>query len=90
MRSKTFGCAHRGMRPRRCSGRELGSPALFVSTVCPALQPEVLNKDPYGEGWMVVVRPSREDWRDRLVDGASVQPAFDAWIATGSYKDRSG
>ena len=72
-------------------GPRAGSPALFVSTVCPALQPEVLNKDPYGEGWMVVVRPSREDWRDRLcLWRGSVQPAFDAWIATGSYKDRSG
>src|SRR6476659_2836704 len=34
MRSETFKCAHRGMRPRRCSGRELGSPALFVSILC--------------------------------------------------------
>ena len=52
--------------------------------------PELLNRDPYGDGWMLVVRPSRDDWRDKLVDGASVRPAFDAWIKTGSYKDRSG
>jgi len=52
--------------------------------------PELLNQDPYGDGWMLVVRPSRDDWRDKLVDGASVKPAFDAWIKTGSYKDRSG
>ncbi len=51
--------------------------------------PELLNLDPYGEGWMLVVRPSREDWRENLVSGASIRPAFDAWIATGSYKDRS-
>jgi glycine cleavage system H protein len=52
--------------------------------------PELLNQDPYGEGWMLVVRPSREDWRHKLVGGASIRPAFDAWIETGSYKDRSG
>jgi glycine cleavage system H protein len=52
--------------------------------------PELLNQDPYGEGWMLVVRPSRDDWRDKLVDGASVRPAFDSWIATGSYRNRSG
>jgi glycine cleavage system H protein len=52
--------------------------------------PELLNQDPYGQGWMLVVRPSQDDWRDKLVDGASVKPAFDAWIKTGSYKDRSG
>ena len=53
-------------------------------------KPELLNQDPYGEGWMLVVRPSQEDWYDKLVDGASVRPAFDAWIKTGLYKDRSG
>jgi glycine cleavage system H protein len=52
--------------------------------------PELLNQDPYGEGWMLVVRPSRGDWRDKLVDGASVRSAFDSWIATGSYMNRSG
>ncbi len=52
--------------------------------------PELLNLDPYGQGWMLVVRPSRADWRDKLVSGASIRPAFDAWIATGSYKDRRG
>jgi glycine cleavage system H protein len=52
--------------------------------------PELLNQDPYGDGWMLVVRPSREDWRDKLVDGALVKPAFDNWIATASYKDRRG
>jgi glycine cleavage system H protein len=52
--------------------------------------PELINQDPYGEGWMLVVRPSRADWRERLVAGTSIRPAFDAWIATGSYRDRTG
>ena len=51
--------------------------------------PELLNQDPYGQGWMVLVRPKREDWRHGLVSGASIKPAFDAWIEKGSYKDRS-
>ena len=51
--------------------------------------PELLNQDPYGEGWMLVVRPGHQDWRDQLVRGESIQPAFEAWIATGSYMDRS-
>ena len=52
--------------------------------------PELLNQEPYGEGWMLVVRPSGEGGRDKLVRGKSIRPAFEAWIETGSYKDRSG
>jgi glycine cleavage system H protein len=52
--------------------------------------PELLTRDPYGQGWMVIIRPSRDDWREQLVTGTSILPAFDAWIETGSYKDRSG
>jgi len=52
--------------------------------------PELLNQDPYGQGWMVLIRPSRGDWRGELVGGASIRPAFDAWIETGSYRDRNG
>jgi len=51
-------------------------------------KPELLNLDPYGEGWMLVVRPKGDDWRNGLVSGASIKPAFDAWIEKGSYKDR--
>lgn len=51
--------------------------------------PELLNLDPYGQGWMLVVRATRADWRNGLVSGASIKPAFDAWIEKGSYKDRS-
>ncbi|MCW5693285.1 MAG: hypothetical protein KIT48_13060 [Pseudolabrys sp.] len=53
-------------------------------------KPELLNRDPFGEGWMLIVRPARDDWRDNLVTGADVGPAIAAWIATGSYKSRAG
>jgi glycine cleavage system H protein len=52
--------------------------------------PELLTQDPYGRGWMVVIRPGRDDWREQLVTGTSILPAFGAWIETGSYKVRSG
>lgn len=55
-----------------------------------ARKPEYLNCDPYNQGWMLVVRPKQDNWQDKLVDGKSIGPAFDAWVATGSYKDRSG
>lgn len=53
-------------------------------------KPSLLNTDPYGEGWMLVVRPSPENWRDGLVTGAAIAPAFEAWFATDAYKDRTG
>ena len=53
-------------------------------------KPELLNHDAFGDGWMLIVRPARDDWRDGLVTGAAIAPAFEAWMATGAYKDRSG
>ena len=51
--------------------------------------PELMNSDAYGEGWMVIVRPSNEQWRARLVTGPQIAPAFDVWFATDAYRDRS-
>jgi glycine cleavage system H protein len=53
-------------------------------------KPELLNQDAFGDGWMLIVRPARGDWRDGLVTGAAIAPAFEAWMATGVYRDRSG
>jgi len=53
-------------------------------------KPELLTKDPFGEGWMLIVRPAGDDWCDNLVSGSDVGPAIAAWIATGSYKSRAG
>ena len=52
--------------------------------------PELLMSDPFGEGWMLIVRPAAEDWRAGLVPGATIGPAMAVWIAGGSYKERSG
>ncbi|MFD2182807.1 glycine cleavage system protein H [Rhodoplanes azumiensis] len=51
--------------------------------------PELMMKDAFGEGWMMRLRPARDDWRDGLVTGEAIGPAFDAWLLTGAYKDRS-
>ena len=53
-------------------------------------RPELLMSDPFGEGWMLIVKPAAEDWRAGLVTGADIGPAIEAWIAGGTYKDRSG
>ncbi|HEY1311885.1 MAG TPA: hypothetical protein VGF02_13115 [Pseudolabrys sp.] len=52
-------------------------------------KPELLTTDAFGEGWMLIVRPSAEDWRSGLVTGAEVGPAIENWIASGTYKERS-
>jgi glycine cleavage system H protein len=50
----------------------------------------LLTIDPFGEGWMLIVRPTSDDWRDGLVSGPDIGPAIEEWIAGGSYKDRTG
>jgi glycine cleavage system H protein len=52
------------------------------------LRPELLRTG-FGEGWMVIVRPSRGDWRESLVTGDAIVPAFDAWMTSEAYKDRT-
>jgi glycine cleavage system H protein len=52
-------------------------------------KPELLTQDAFGEGWMLVVRPTQDDWRDGLVTGAAILPAFEGWIAMAAYKDRA-
>lgn len=52
-------------------------------------KPEMLMQNAY-ESWMVLVRPAREDWRDNLVKGPAIAPSFEAWLATGSHKNRAG
>lgn len=53
-------------------------------------KPELMNRDPFGAGWMLIVRPARGDWRAGLVTGPAIAPAFEAWLATGVYRERSG
>ena len=34
-------------------------------------QPELVNQDPYGDGWMIVLRPSPDATLDHLMDAAA-------------------
>ena len=52
-------------------------------------QPDLLNADAFGEGWMLIVRPSTPKWNNKLITGADVPTAFAEWLATGAYKDRT-
>ena len=68
--------------------------AAFAGTVIasnPELErrPKLLNEDSFGVGWMLIVRPADTGWRDHLVTGAAVGPAFAAWLASETYKDRA-
>jgi glycine cleavage system H protein len=50
-------------------------------------RPELLA-DAFSNGWMLIVRPSREDWREGLVTGTDISPVFETWIADEAYKAR--
>ena len=52
-------------------------------------KPELLTRDAFGDGWMLIVRPSGDDWQTGLVSGAAIGPAIERWIACGTYKDRT-
>jgi glycine cleavage system H protein len=48
--------------------------------------PQIANSDPYGEGWMVKVRPS--DWaaaKAGLVPGMAVAGPFEAKMAADNF-----
>ena len=53
-------------------------------------KPELLTRDAFGAGWMLVVRASDENWRDGLVTGPHIASALETWLTTGAYKDRTG
>ena len=52
-------------------------------------RPGLLTTDPFGEGWMLIVRPTGHDWRAGLVTGTNIGPTIEKWVAGGSYKDRT-
>jgi len=52
-------------------------------------KPELLMLDGYGAGWMLIVRPTYEGWRDALVTGGDIASTFESWFATGVHKSRT-
>ena len=53
-------------------------------------KPELLTRDAFGDGWMLIVRPADDDWQAGLVTGAAIGPTIERWIAGGAYKERTG
>lgn len=43
--------------------------------------PEVVNQDPYGKGWMIVVKPARADEWNELLTSAQ----YEAFLAEGGH-----
>jgi hypothetical protein len=37
---------------------------------------------------MIIVRPSESNWRDNLMTGPQIGPAFEAWIEAEDYKKK--
>jgi glycine cleavage system H protein len=54
-----------------------------------ARRPQLLLLDSFGTGWMLILRPAQDDWSAGLVTGAAIEPAFEAWIASGAFKGRA-
>ena len=52
--------------------------------------PGLLNSDPFGQGWMTIVKPAKDDGCAGLVTGVDIGPAMAQWIAGESYKNRAG
>jgi glycine cleavage system H protein len=44
-------------------------------------KPVLLTIDPFGEGRMLVVRPTSDDWRAGLVTGTNIGSTIEYWIA---------
>jgi glycine cleavage system H protein len=52
-------------------------------------RPRLLNEDAFGAGWMLIVRADEAAWRERLLTGPAIGPAFAAWLAAESYRSRT-
>ncbi|MGE5513729.1 MAG: glycine cleavage system protein H [Bacteroidota bacterium] len=68
--------------------------AAFAGVVVAANQelerrPRLLNEDAFGRGWMLIVRTEDTGWRDRLITGPAIGPAFAAWLEAEAYKGRT-
>lgn len=51
-----------------------------------AAKPGAINKDPYGEGWLVKLKPTNLDAElGALVTGAAVAPAFEAKMTADGF-----
>lgn len=54
------------------------------------MRPPLICQDPFGEGWLLVVRPAREDWQAGLTTGSEIAPAYAHWLATETLNPKNG
>ena len=47
---------------------------------------EAVNRDCYGAGWMLLVRPDDDAWQAGLLTGAVVGPAYEAWMEREGFE----
>lgn len=45
-----------------------------------------INRDCYGAGWMMLVRPKDQAWSDRLVTGEAIAAAYENWMEANGFE----
>lgn len=48
-------------------------------------RPTIANEDCYGAGWMLTAQAATHDWRQGLVTGSEIAPAFEAWMTAENF-----
>ena len=48
-------------------------------------RPTIANEDCYGAGWMLTAQAAAPDWRQGLVTGSEIAPAFEAWMTAENF-----
>ncbi len=47
--------------------------------------PMIANDDCYGSGWMMLVRPATDTWRNGLATGDALGPAYEVWMEQEAF-----
>lgn len=50
-----------------------------------ALSPQLINADCYDKGWMLLVKPENENWKEGLVTGTAIAEAYEAWMESEAW-----
>ncbi|MBX3513788.1 MAG: glycine cleavage system protein H [Xanthobacteraceae bacterium] len=45
----------------------------------------LINDDCYGKGWMLLVKPATENWREGLAAGDAVAAVYEAWMESEAW-----
>ena len=73
------------------SGKWVGpARAAFAGTVVAVndaliRRPSLANRDPYGQGWMLIARPDDPAALAALPEGAAIAPAYEAWMVAEAF-----